>query len=252
MLQINPKMVARLDELEADPQVRRKRAAAEHWLGEIDGIDLTLTFLRAKRDEALRLSRRCPRTLRCGSGKLVVPRSTLWREALSTALLGDWCEPLWNTGRLSHNALGALKAEGRTMHQQLVPLHKRRTRHGRMLSLDADLGGLSLYDLIAPDVDLLARTEAGVYADERLNTVLRSLTEAERAVVFAYAEGEGTTWTEAAAAAGATNPDAFGQRVRRKAKRLAKEQARRAEQRQPPPPAASLVIPLHRATDNPF
>jgi len=72
MLQINPKMVARLDELEEDLQVRRKRAAAEHWLGEIDGIDLTLTFLRAKRDEALRLSRRCPRTLRCGSGKIFV------------------------------------------------------------------------------------------------------------------------------------------------------------------------------------
>lgn len=63
MLQINPKMVARLDELEEDLQVRRKRAAAEHWLGEIDGIDLTLTFLRAKRDEALRLSRRGPVSL---------------------------------------------------------------------------------------------------------------------------------------------------------------------------------------------
>lgn len=60
MLQINPKMVARLDELEEDLQVRRKRATAEQWLGEIDGIDLTLTFLRAKRDEAHRLTRRSP------------------------------------------------------------------------------------------------------------------------------------------------------------------------------------------------
>ncbi|MFD4524231.1 tyrosine-type recombinase/integrase [Streptomyces sp. NPDC058470] len=60
MLQINPQMVARLDELEEDLQVRRKRAEAEQWLGEIDGIDLTLTFLRAKRDEAQRLSRRGP------------------------------------------------------------------------------------------------------------------------------------------------------------------------------------------------
>ncbi|WP_234375431.1 site-specific integrase [Streptomyces sp. CB01373] len=63
MLQINPKMLARLDELEEDLQARRKRAAAEQWLGEIDGIDLTLTFLRAKRDEARWLSRRSPLNL---------------------------------------------------------------------------------------------------------------------------------------------------------------------------------------------
>lgn len=30
---------------------RRTRAQAEGWLGEIEGIDLTLTFLRAKRDD---------------------------------------------------------------------------------------------------------------------------------------------------------------------------------------------------------
>ncbi|WP_380790061.1 recombinase [Streptomyces albidoflavus] len=60
MLQINPKMLARLDELEEDLQVRRKRAEAEKWLGEIDGINLTLTFLRAKRDEAQRFNRRGP------------------------------------------------------------------------------------------------------------------------------------------------------------------------------------------------
>ncbi|MET9387948.1 hypothetical protein ABZY09_44915 [Streptomyces sp. NPDC002928] len=105
------------------------------------------------------------------------------------------------------------------MHRQLVPVWRRRTRHGRVLSLDADLGGgLSLYDLVLDDVDLLAHTAGGVYEDERR-------------VVFAYADGQGITWTEAAAAAGATDPDAFGERVRRKAKRLAIEQARRAAQR---------------------
>ncbi|MFD5015372.1 hypothetical protein [Streptomyces chartreusis] len=67
-----------------------------------------------------------------------------------------------------------------------------------------------------------------MFEDERLNAVLRGLDPAERQVVFAYAEGEGTTWTEAAAAVGANDPDAFGERVRRKAKRLAAEQARRA------------------------
>ncbi|MEV5842276.1 hypothetical protein AB0M32_09930 [Streptomyces sp. NPDC051985] len=50
------------------------------------------------------------------------------------------------------------------------------------------------------DLDLLARTENGVFAEERLNRVLRGLDPAEQRVVVAYAEGEGATWTEAASA----------------------------------------------------
>jgi hypothetical protein len=162
---------------------------------------------------------------------LVVPRSERWREAVSTALLGDWSASLWADGHLPSTAVGTLKAEARLVHRQLVPVWRRRTRHGRVLSLDAALGnGLSLYDLVATDVDLLARTTGGVFEDERLNAVLRRLDPAERLVVFAYAEGEGSTWAEAAAAAGATNPKAFGERVRRKARRQAAEQRRRAEQ----------------------
>ncbi|WP_406319984.1 hypothetical protein OHA77_12570 [Streptosporangium sp. NBC_01639] len=58
MLNVNPKMLDRLNEIEADLLVRRERAEAEGWIGEIEGIDLTLTFLRSKRDEAQRLARR--------------------------------------------------------------------------------------------------------------------------------------------------------------------------------------------------
>lgn len=36
---------------------RRKRATAEGWLGEIEGVDLTLQCLRDKRADALRLTR---------------------------------------------------------------------------------------------------------------------------------------------------------------------------------------------------
>ncbi|MEU9675042.1 MULTISPECIES: hypothetical protein [Streptomyces] len=98
-----------------------------------------------------------------------------------------------------------------------------------MLSLDADLGsGMSLHELVAADVDLLDRTERGVYEDARLNGVLRGLKPVERQVLFALAEGEGTTWTEAAVATGAADPEELGERVRRKAKRLAAEQKRRA------------------------
>ncbi|MET7575181.1 hypothetical protein ABZT04_43005 [Streptomyces sp. NPDC005492] len=157
--------------------------------------------------------------------------SDRWREAVSTALLGSWCDPLTADGFLPTTALGALRAEARVLHRQLVPLWRRGTRHGRLLSLDADLGGMSLYDLVANDINLLAGISGGVFDDERLNSVLRALDPAERQVVLAYAEGEGTTWTEAAAATGAPDPEAFGERVRRKAQRLAAEQRRRSAQR---------------------
>jgi site-specific recombinase XerC len=56
MLHVNPKMIYRLDEIEEDLEVRRERAIAEGWRGEIEGIDLTLRFLRDKREESQRLS----------------------------------------------------------------------------------------------------------------------------------------------------------------------------------------------------
>ncbi|MGA4846450.1 tyrosine-type recombinase/integrase [Streptomyces sp. G5(2025)] len=58
MLQVNPKMLPRLAEIEKDLLMRRKRAEEEHWFGEVEGIDTTLTFLRAKQAEAARLLQR--------------------------------------------------------------------------------------------------------------------------------------------------------------------------------------------------
>ena len=60
MLAINPKMLPRLDEIEANLLARRARAEQETWLGEIEGLDLTLQFLRAKRQETKRLTRIAP------------------------------------------------------------------------------------------------------------------------------------------------------------------------------------------------
>lgn len=48
MLQVNPKMLPRLADIEKDLALRRKRAAEEQWLSEIEGIDMTLTFVRTK------------------------------------------------------------------------------------------------------------------------------------------------------------------------------------------------------------
>ncbi|MFI1884871.1 recombinase [Streptomyces jumonjinensis] len=57
MLSINPKMLPRLDEIEEDLLARRKRAIAEGWQGEIEGLDLTLDFLRGKREQTRRFER---------------------------------------------------------------------------------------------------------------------------------------------------------------------------------------------------
>jgi hypothetical protein len=55
MLRINPAMLPRLSELENDLETRRNRASAEGWLGEIEGIDLTLRLLREKQAAAERI-----------------------------------------------------------------------------------------------------------------------------------------------------------------------------------------------------
>ena len=60
MLRIDPKMIGRLDEIETDLHTRRARAETESWLGELEGIDLTLTFLDGKRHDAKRLSQLPP------------------------------------------------------------------------------------------------------------------------------------------------------------------------------------------------
>ena len=56
-------MLPPLDEIEDDLQARRSRAGHEGWLGEIEGIDLTLTFLRQKRDQTRRVARIAPTDL---------------------------------------------------------------------------------------------------------------------------------------------------------------------------------------------
>ncbi|WP_078962905.1 tyrosine-type recombinase/integrase [Streptomyces sp. XY533] len=60
VLQVNPKMLPRLAEIEKDLILRRKRAEEEQWLGEIEGIDMTLTFVRTKQADAARLAQRSP------------------------------------------------------------------------------------------------------------------------------------------------------------------------------------------------
>ncbi|WP_242910949.1 recombinase [Actinomadura terrae] len=53
-------MRGRLAEFQTGFLTRRARAEAESWLGEIDGIGLTLAFPRSKRQEAKRQTRQTP------------------------------------------------------------------------------------------------------------------------------------------------------------------------------------------------
>ena len=63
MLSVNPKMLPRLDEIEADLVARRQRATEEGWHGEIEGIDLTLSYLHGKRAQAQRAAAASPVSL---------------------------------------------------------------------------------------------------------------------------------------------------------------------------------------------
>jgi hypothetical protein len=57
---INPNMLPRFDEIEEILLARGARAGHEAWLGEVEGIDLTLAFLWQKREETRRLTRIAP------------------------------------------------------------------------------------------------------------------------------------------------------------------------------------------------
>ncbi|MEU4292099.1 site-specific integrase [Kribbella sp. NPDC026596] len=63
MLHVDPRMLSRLNELEADLIDRRRHALDAGWLGELEGIDLTLRLLREKQAGAVRLSHHEPVSL---------------------------------------------------------------------------------------------------------------------------------------------------------------------------------------------
>ncbi|GJF34966.1 hypothetical protein KNE206_76660 [Kitasatospora sp. NE20-6] len=160
-------------------------------------------------------------------------RSERWTEALSTALLGDWIDPLYDGTGLGLRAIDRLRSEARTAHQQLMPLWQRRTYGNRRVTLleNPVYEGATLRDLLADRYttdDPLLNQAPG---DRRLAAVLQRLDPTERAVVLAYGRPGVSTWTEAAELVGAGRPEAFGARVRRKVRRAVAELQRRDSQR---------------------
>ncbi|WP_446458725.1 hypothetical protein [Streptomyces rochei] len=151
----------------------------------------------------------------------VLGRWSGWHEPVSTALLGNWADSLFDQGRLTPDALIKLTAEAKAIHKQLTPVWRRKTGKERLLLLDTPLGdGLTLYDLIPAQTADGSGLEA-VLANPRLAAILEALSPAERAVMLALGTPGVVTWAEAAMAAGAAEPERQGERVRRKVKRLA-------------------------------
>lgn len=164
-------------------------------------------------------------------------RSGQWRNATSTALLGDWAAPFFTGGRLPLSAVDRLRVETRDIHRQLTSLWRHRINGERLLSLDFPFGdGLTTYDVIAHGPDPYEALAGVLPDDPRVAAVLAGLTQIERAVALAWADSKVSSWTEAASSVLALDPAGFagidpvalGARVRRKLKRLGNRYAARA------------------------
>jgi hypothetical protein len=150
----------------------------------------------------------------------VLKRWSGWNEPVSTALLGNWADLLYDQGHLTPEALDKLKSEASVIHRQLTPVWRRKVNQSRLLLLDTPLGdGLTLYDLICEQAAAGTGFET-CFEDSRLTEILNALSPAERAVTLALGARGVTTWAEAAMAAGAAEPEKQGEKVRRKVKRL--------------------------------
>ncbi|WAU78499.1 hypothetical protein O1Q96_01330 (plasmid) [Streptomyces sp. Qhu-G9] len=147
-------------------------------------------------------------------------RGTRWREAVSTALLGEWADPFIQGHRLGPEAIAQLRKEAEQLHRQLLPLWHRRTCGSRLLLLDMPLGdGLSLYDVLASVAEPGSMAATSDFHEARLTTILHALHPDERAVAMAWAHKGIATWTDAALFVGVPDPGVFGERVRRKVRR---------------------------------
>lgn len=152
-------------------------------------------------------------------------RGARWEEAVSTALLGDWATPFYEGGCLSITAVDGLKRDAESIHRQLLPLWRRRNYDSRVLLLDTPVGdGLCLYDLLALSPGTSPATDR---EDARLTRVLHALRPPERRVVLAWAHPQVETWADAAWLAGSADAQTVGERVRRRVRRLAREERRR-------------------------
>ncbi|MFD3931759.1 hypothetical protein [Streptomyces sp. NPDC058614] len=145
-----------------------------------------------------------------------------WSEPVSTALLGNWTDPLYNEGQLSPGAVDQLLAEARVINGQLKPIWLRQANQERVRLLDAPIGdGMTLYDVLSGQPAADSGFEG--FDDLRLIEILKTLSEEEQMVTIARSRPGVASWPEAARVAGVPQPEVVGERVRRRVKRLANQ-----------------------------
>ncbi len=160
---------------------------------------------------------------------LVLRGGPQWREAASTVLAEDWFTGMPENRSIDEVFIGLTKPDVQAVHRQLVPLWRRKVSSSRVRTLEAPLGGsgLTLLDVVSGELRMDDLVFESCFDDPRIGAVLARLTAEERRVAMAWAHPCADTWTEAARFAGAADPEAFGERVRRKLKRLGIEYTRR-------------------------
>jgi hypothetical protein len=161
---------------------------------------------------------------------LVVPGGPQWREAASTALAEHWSVALDPGMSIEEVYTGIVRNDVRVLHRQLVPVWEHKINRSRVGLLEAPLGagGLTLLDVVAGGLRMRDLVFETAFEDPGIDAVLRGLTEDERRVAMAWAHPYADSWTEAARLAGAADPEGFGERVRRKLKRLGDRYTERA------------------------
>ncbi len=161
---------------------------------------------------------------------LVLPGGPKWREAASTALSEHWSVALDPGMSIEEVYTRIVRNDVLAVHRQLVPLWRHKVGSSRVRMLEAPLGGsgLTLLDVVSGELRMDDLVFESCFDNPGIGAVLRGLTEEERRVAMAWAHPYADTWTEAARVAGAADPEAAGERVRRKLKRRGDQYTQRA------------------------
>ncbi|AUY50952.1 hypothetical protein [Streptomyces sp. CB01881] len=143
-----------------------------------------------------------------------------WRESVEMALLGNWVDALGAHLGDDSEVMDLLLRHSHSEHRHLQPLWERKVRGRRLRLLDDPVAeGVALRDIITDHCRPEDELFFSELEDARVLAVLRSLKPSEAAVAAVYGSSR-VTWTQAAEQAGEGDPAAFGERVRKKLKRL--------------------------------
>ncbi|MGI5456409.1 hypothetical protein ACQEWB_25230 [Streptomyces sp. CA-249302] len=150
-----------------------------------------------------------------------------WRDAVEMALLGEWVKSLGRGTLRDPAVVDLLKSHTQIEHRHLQPLWERKVNGRRTSLLSRPVGGdLTVRDLLVehrtPETEVLHNEH-----ESRVNTVLHGLAPDEAIVATRWAEAPDLSWQQAALSE--QFPETFGERVRRKLKRLGKEYIARAQ-----------------------